>query len=538
MRLGGSEALDRLPSWLGTSAWWVWLAMLVAIPVTSFPLVRGYVGDSSVYPLSALILFFLIWLWLIPYALKNGRFPMPVRPLLLFAALAVVSAAFGLSLTILPYKGQTPLSREARALITLGIGLCFYLCSSTLPHSERRLRWSLRALYAGGFLMLIWSTIQATYVTDNIANIPQTLNDIQRLFSVRDLLRNRVSGLAFEPSWLGDQLVVLYLPLWIGSVLTRQSVFSARRSWISIELVLGVWGIAILVMTRSRVSVVSLLAVAGVVYILLVKAMITRWARRLMPVNESRQKRLGRVLLLAALTLGLVVETGVVYGLIRIGANYDWRLRRVMQVPREMAAIRQQYPYAVIYELANRVAFAERLVYWRAAFAAYEAHPVLGVGPGNAGFYFVAGQPAYGYTLTEIRAISDPGNRNFPNPKNLWIRLLAENGLVGLSAYLVWLSVLLACAWSLYSRGSGMARTIGLVGLLALAAQLFEGFSLDSYALPQVWVVNGLLTVAYARLRSLPGGAAAASSMPASMLESDPAGDQPHRPEGSPSGSK
>ncbi len=534
MRLGRSGALDRLSTWLGTVAWWLWLAMLVAIPVTSFPLVREYVGDSSVYPLSALILFFLIWLWLIPYVLKNGRFPAPVRPLLLFAALALVSAAFGLSLTILPYKGQNPLSREIRALITLGIGLCFYLCSSTLPHSERRLRWSLRALYAGGFLMLIWSTIQATYVTDNIANIPQTLNEIQRLFSVRDLLRNRVSGLTFEPSWLGDQLVVLYLPLWIGSVLTRQSVFSARRSWVSIELVLSVWGTAILVMTRSRVSVVSLLAVAGVVYFLLVRAVITSWARRLMPDKEAEQKRLRRVLLLAALTLGLVFEIGVVYGLIRVGANYDWRLRRVLQVPRELTAIREQYPYAVIYELANRVAFAERLVYWRAAFSAYEAHPVLGVGPGNAGFYFVAGQPAYGYTLTEIRAIAKPGNRNFPNPKNLWIRLLAENGLVGLAAYLVWLSVLLGCAWSLYSRGSGVARTMGLVGLLALAAQLIEGFSLDSYALPQVWVINGLITVAYARLRPSPSGAAAASTMPASMLESGPADDQPHRPEGSP----
>src|SRR4030067_1395341 len=106
----------------------------------------------------------------------------------------------------------------------LAVCLCFYLCGTLLPAGLDRLRPSLRAIYAGGILTLLWSSIQATYVLRHIRQIPLGLNEIHRLFSVRDLFANRVTGLAYEPSWLGDQLVVLYLPLWLASIATGYSV--------------------------------------------------------------------------------------------------------------------------------------------------------------------------------------------------------------------------------------------------------------------------------------------------------------------------
>ncbi len=478
-------------------SWWLWLAMLVAVPVTSFPLVRNYVGDSSVYPLSALILILLVLTWLVPYVLADGRFPGHVRPLFLFVLLAVLSAGIGLTLPLGPYKGTVPMSRELRALATLGIGVCFYLCAVSLPDSERRIRTSLWALYFGAVLTLIWSSLQAIYVTDNVANIPVTLNRIQRMISVRDLLRNRVSGMAFEPSWLGDQLVVLYLPLWLGSVLTRFSAFTRRRTFFSVELVLLGWGSAILVMARSRISMLSLIVMGGLIYLLLARGVSGRLARKLRSADALGRARLQGVIVTAAVVFGILGIVGAGYGLVKVGAAHDWRLRRILQVPNEMISIRQQHPYAVTYELANRVAFAERLVYWRTAFSAFEAYPVFGVGPGDAGFLFPTSVPAYGYTLTEIRAVLSPNNPTFPNPKTLWIRLLAETGLLGFSAYLAWILVIGGCAWSLFARGDGMARTLGLVGILAIAAQVVEGFSLDTFALPQIWIVNGLITVAY-----------------------------------------
>jgi len=45
-------------------------------------------------------------------------------------------------------------------------------------------------------------------------------------------------------------------------------------------------------------------------------------------------------------------------------------------------------------------------------------------------------------------------------------------------------------------RGKGVITIFGVAGLLAILAQVFEGFSLDTFALPQLWIMLGLLTAA------------------------------------------
>ena len=84
----------------------------------------------------------------------------------------------------------------------------------------------------------------------------------------------------------------------------------------------------------------------------------------------------------------------------------------------------------------------------------------------------------------------------FPNPKNLWVRLLAETGVAGFTAFGSWLGLLALSAWNVWKRGSGVRRVIGLAALFTLLAQVGEGFSLDSFALPQLWVMLGLMTAA------------------------------------------
>jgi hypothetical protein len=38
-----------------------------------------------------------------------------------------------------------------------------------------------------------------------------------------------------------------------------------------------------------------------------------------------------------------------------------------------------------------------------------------------------------------------------------------------------------------------MLSVLGLAGVFALLAQFFEGFSLDTFALPQLWIILGFL---------------------------------------------
>jgi hypothetical protein len=495
---------------LSAGAWILWGILLVGIPITSSP-IAGLLGEGiSVSPFSMLPLA-LVLLLMLPRWLADGRkASFLVWPLLLFLLMAMLSSLIAWFRPIPEFKGQTLLSRELRALSTLAIGVGFYLMASLFPRDSREARISLGLIYLGGVLALMWSTVQADYVLRGLNNIPGDLNEIHRLFSIRDLERNRVTGMAFEPSWLGDQLIVLYLPLWLGALLKRQSLIPWRMGVLSLEGGLLLWGGWILLMTRSRVSWLALLLLGGGLAFYFLWRLPPIIARRLRLAIEGRNSSLLPIRI-ALLALGIVVIGLAGYFLFAKAAEIDWRMRRALRLPTEIYAIRNQHPYASLYEVANRFAFAERLIYWRAGLLPFEQYPMLGIGLGNAGFLFREGVPPYGYGLGEIRAMIDVGDPNFPNPKNLWIRLLSETGLVGFGLYISWLMLLVWLAIGLARSSKGIPGWIAIAGILSLGAQWVEGLSLDTFALPQGWLMNGLLTALILseaqRHRAQPGNA-------------------------------
>jgi len=146
-----------------------------------------------------------------------------------------------------------------------------------------------------------------------------------------------------------------------------------------------------------------------------------------------------------------------------------------------------------VYYYANQLAYAERVMYWATGLKTFGLHPLLGVGLGNSGFLFRQSLPVYGYFLPEMIAILN-GAPGFPNPKNLWVRLLAETGVVGFLLFTIWLARIGLAAHRLSRGQASVLRVIGAAGLIALATQVIEGFSLDSFALPQLWIMLGLVT--------------------------------------------
>jgi hypothetical protein len=149
--------------------------------------------------------------------------------------------------------------------------------------------------------------------------------------------------------------------------------------------------------------------------------------------------------------------------------------------------------HPLTYNLINKLEYAERLMYWINSFLIYSRYPFFGVGLGNAGFFFRENVPAFGTYLPEILSILGPVKVTIANPKSLWFRLLGETGLVGFFTFIVWMIILTAGAIKL-AKKSGFASIIGLAAGLALAAQIFEGLSLDTFALPQLWIMMGFLS--------------------------------------------
>jgi O-antigen ligase len=172
----------------------------------------------------------------------------------------------------------------------------------------------------------------------------------------------------------------------------------------------------------------------------------------------------------------------------------DERMQNLLSIPERITEIHYFFPNEEIHEAANRLAFAERTVYWTTAFRTFGEHPILGVGPGNSGFYFENILPAYGRNLTEIQNVLNLQQYGFPNPKNFWVRLLAENGIIGFLCFTTWLSIVGIASGFLWRKGGGYSQLIGLAGLIGIITFFVEGFSLDTYALPHNWILFGLVT--------------------------------------------
>ncbi len=511
-------------------------------------------GGKPVAPLSLIPLIVLIAIAVASTRSNTWRLPRLAGPLFLFAAVAVASTLLSPWLGLGPFQGQDVVARGIRGIATLGIGLGFFLAAALVPSDDRRLRVSLIALNLGAVLMLLWSTVQLAVVLDAETLVPQWVDDVHEWISLRAPFPTRVTGFAYEPSWLADQLVILYLPLWTACIGHRVSL-SRRRLWgLSVEHGLLLWGGIMLVGSLSRIG---LLAWALVVAVL---ALVAGWrfGRRRTALNArsareqaGQDPRLSRFKALVSVSVvAMVLLAAGVVALLFL-SRVDPRVARILTLPTAELSESRHPPW---YSLANRLKYAERVIYWTAAARTFGQYPVLGVGLGNSGFLFRETVPAFGYLLPEILESLDPASGLFPNPKSLWFRLLAETGLVGTAAFLTWLVIVAAAGNWLMRRRRGFDGALGLAAQLSLLALVLEGLSLDTFALPYLWILPGMAAAAWvragrdrpgaveitrARIRSPEGGRFRLTNRDGSRLMRTTSGSHPPlgQMDGSPSGS-
>lgn len=485
----------KLDGALDNLSWWAWLALLATLPITSQPQVAQLVGGRPVGPVAILPLVVVMVAGVLPNFLRRGRLPRPAAPLLLFGAIAALGTILSPWLGIPPFKGQDVVARGIRALMTLAIGISFYLAAVLMPTDRKRMRQGLLAVLAGAVPLLLWSSLQLWFLVDGNPLRPQWTDDLQDVFSLRGLYLDRVTGLAYEPSWLADQLVVFYLPLWLGCILTGVSAVPRRLWRFSIEHGLFVWGTIILLATFSRIGIAAWGLVLAVLAVFGGWRIGTRLASRL--ANRAARGRRSSRLVPSVITFGVLVGLILVtVAGVLVMAQLDERVARVLTLS---AADLADSRHPLWYAFANRLKYAERVIYWTAAARTFAQFPVLGVGVGNSGLLFREVVPAFGYILPEILDGLSPGLFHvFPNPKSLWFRLLAETGLLGTAAFLTWLLVLAAAAWAAFRRDRrGLYGAVAMGSLLCLIALPGEGFSLDTFALPYMWLLPGMATAGW-----------------------------------------
>ena len=96
-----------------------------------------------------------------------------------------------------------------------------------------------------------------------------------------------------------------------------------------------------------------------------------------------------------------------------------------------------------------------------------------------------------------IRQITPVEGRNrLITPKNLYARLLAETGIMGMVTFTTFIFAVIGCTLYLLFSDSMVYKFWGISGLLGFIGFLVINFSYDSFALPNMWVVFGMITAA------------------------------------------
>ena len=492
----------RVPSWLALEklARVLWGLVLLTLPVTSFryfPLLgkNTYVRPLAFYPLALLYLVFALRL-----LLKEIKLPWSntLIPFFAFLLVMLLTTAAGVFLAPVPLRGQNYWGRALRALLTFIVGLSFFIAALWMHGSVGDLRKSLPWLYGGMVLTIAWAGVQALAFYTPFLSKAQ-VSEWQMLFSMRGIPKlKRVSGFAFEASWLAGQIATLYLPWLTASLLSRFRATKFR--WLEPLLLLA--ALVALLLTYSRGGLLIALAATGVTILFAGRRNIQRswqWLTRLnrhdaenaKGVLETPRKTAERTLRASHFRGSKPAQIGLRVAIILVIVGMVWS---------GVAFLAQQNYVSRLWtvkadslaEYFVKTNAGGRVTYLWSAVQVFLQHPLLGTGFGGSGFYLYQNLPDWALSnIPEISKQLSPASTLYPNPKNLYLRLLSENGLFGFMTFFSFLLAILAQVIS--SLRHDTLKMVGIAGLFSWTAILIYYFMQDSFAMAELWVNFGIV---------------------------------------------
>jgi len=460
-------SVDKLPRLL-------WALTLLTLPVTSFRWFPG-LGESTLvrplalYPLALLLPLLLLLTWH-----KKIQLSMPGAFVALgvFVLLTFFASAVGSLINPIPLRGQIYDGRVIRAVVTLVIGIAFFVSAAWMNKDEADLRFTVKWIFAGLCLDLAWSSLQAITFYTGLLN-KEMVTHWQLAFSMRELVRtNRISGLAYEPAWLAGQLATIFIPFLFAAVLTKYRL----TSWTWLEPALLTLSTLVLLATYSRGGLLITVGTSGLMMLLFGRDVLRdMW-------NWFIRGFRGRVLDLSIRVGMILVVIGVIAGMFMFLGQKNF-FRRLWETNAETLS-----EYIVDINAGARGAYSV------GALGAFSEYPLTGVGLGGSGFYIYQNLPDWSLTtVPEIAKQLNPENRLYPNPKNIYARLLAETGLIGFVLFMAFLFNVLGETLALFRRAEPWARFAAVAGTFAWVAIALYNFTQDSLATPNIWIVPGIM---------------------------------------------
>ena len=353
----------------------------------------------------------------------------------------------------------------------------FFWVAILISKSEEFFRSSLKWMYASLVFTIVWGLVQALAIHTPLLDY-WSVDNLQLIFSIRGLVENRISGFAFEPSWLADQIVIFYFPWLFAAILTGFRL--TKKSWLEPVLLLGSLGI--LLLTYSRSGILGLLVAVTVVMLTVGRGILVGiwswfWAPLVSSEVQGKWNRLLILLLIAAVLVSAFLWLN----------RYEY-----------FASIWQFDGDFTLSEYITSIYAAPRVAYIVSGIKIFNLHPWFGVGLGGSSFYLFDSLPNWALIDPyEIARQVSPNSSAIPNVRNLLIRLLSETGIVGFWLYLAFMLSILGSIRRMFLSRKQVMVYASVAGLTIWIAVLIRQFTLSTLTSPIIWVSLGAV-VGYA----------------------------------------
>ena len=453
-----------------------WGLVLFTLPITSFRHYPAIFGNPLRQPLAFIPLgFFFIAIIFSIWRRKKVELPPQTTQLVLFLIAVAIATIIGILYSPTIVRNTQYLSRGIRAWVSFGIGLGFFVAAIFAARSELGLKKMLNWLYAGFILSFIWGIVQLLAYNTSFVGLP-FVNSIRELYTFPAVIYNRIYGFAFEPSWFADQITILYLPWLLASVLTGYKL--GFNKWITWLFILGS-GI-LLIFSFSRHGILGAVVATPIVVLVTGRKQVKiAWNWFWDAVKSKKGNLKSWLLRFAVVALILIIFVGSAYFLNR--SDY---FSTLWQVSLDEGLVQ--------YVIKNNA--GPRLAYLDAGLGIFDRYPITGVGLGGAGLYMFEEFPDWSLSgLPEMDRFLSPDSNLIPNIKNLYVRLLAETGLVGFWFYIAFYFSILASIWKLIRSKLVFPRFVGTAGLFIWITIAMRNFTQDSLTFPVMWVSLGLV---------------------------------------------
>ncbi len=158
-----------------------------------------------------------------------------------------------------------------------------------------------------------------------MVDIPLWLENFQKIFSTSGLLYDgRVTGFAFEPSWLAHQLNMLYIPFFLGSFLSGFSIFKKKLFLISLETIFLFASIFLLFLTKSRIGWITFIFCLFYVLLTIYKDLMDKLRKRFMIFKKKIWD------FVIPISLVIILFAIIISGIF-ISSKFDPRMEKVLQ---------------------------------------------------------------------------------------------------------------------------------------------------------------------------------------------------------------